>query len=70
MIAPSPFGRTTTRLLLISLSLLASLAHAAEPRPVLLTAERVWTGEGEAHMGWAVLVAQGRIQAVGPAAGK
>ncbi|GGE73827.1 hypothetical protein [Massilia psychrophila] len=56
--------------MLISLSLLASLAHAAEPRPVLLTAERVWTGEGEAHMGWAVLVAQGRIQAVGPAAGK
>ena len=37
MIAPSQFGRTTTRLLLISLSLLASLAHAVEPRPVLLT---------------------------------
>ena len=56
------------RALLMSLSLLASLAHAAEPRPVLLTADRVWTGEGEAHKGWAVLVAQGRIQAVGPAA--
>ena len=56
------------RALLMSLSLLTSLAHAAEPRPVLLTADRVWTGEGEAHTGWAVLVAQGRIQAVGPAA--
>jgi imidazolonepropionase-like amidohydrolase len=57
------------RVLLLSLSLLAQLAQAAEPRPVLLTAERVWTGEGQAHKGWAVLVAQGRIQAVGPAAG-
>ncbi|HEX9174514.1 MAG TPA: amidohydrolase family protein, partial [Telluria sp.] len=43
-------------------------AAAAEPRPVLLTAERVWTGEGAPHKGWAVLVSGGRIQAVGPAA--
>ena len=60
------------RSMLISLPLLAALAspaHAAEPRPLLLTAERVWTGEGEAHKGWAVLVARGRIAAVGPAAG-
>ena len=33
------------RALLMSLSLLASLAHAAEPRPVLLTADRVGTGD-------------------------
>jgi imidazolonepropionase-like amidohydrolase len=52
---------------LTTLALIAGAAHAADPRPVLLTAERVWTGEGEAHKGWAVLVAQGRIEAVGPA---
>jgi imidazolonepropionase-like amidohydrolase len=53
----------------LALTLLAAAAHAADPRPMLLTADRVWTGEGEAHKGWAVLVAQGRIQRVGPAAG-
>jgi imidazolonepropionase-like amidohydrolase len=37
------------------------------PGPVLITADRVWTGEGAPHRGWGVLVAQGRIQAVGPA---
>jgi imidazolonepropionase-like amidohydrolase len=42
-------------------------AAAADTRPVLLTAERVWTGEGAPHKGWAVLVSGGRIQAVGPA---
>jgi imidazolonepropionase-like amidohydrolase len=51
-----------------ALALIAGAVHAAGPRPVLLTADRVWTGEGAAHQGWAVLVAQGRIQAVGPAA--
>jgi imidazolonepropionase-like amidohydrolase len=51
-----------------ALALIAGAAQAAEPRPVLLSADRVWTGEGAAHQGWAVLVAQGRIQAVGPAA--
>lgn len=40
--------------------------QAGPPGPVLLTADRVWTGEGTPHMGWSVLVAQGRIQAVGP----
>ena len=33
---------------------------------VLLSAERVWTGEGAPHTGWGVLVARGRIQSVGP----
>jgi imidazolonepropionase-like amidohydrolase len=46
-------------------------AHAAPQVPpagvVLLTADKVWTGDGAPHAGWSVLVAQGRIQAVGPA---
>jgi imidazolonepropionase-like amidohydrolase len=60
------------KLALATLSALASLAlpgtaaHGAEGRPVLITAERVWTGEGTPHAGWSVLVAQGRIQGVGP----
>ena len=60
------------QLALTTLTLLACTATAtsaaAGPRPILLTAERVWTGEGAPHRGWAVLVAGGRIQAVGPAA--
>ena len=47
-------------------SLFATGAHAADPQPLLLTAERVWTGEGAAHKDWAVLIAKGRIEAVGP----
>src|SRR5437773_11141197 len=39
------------------------------PRDALLTPDRIWTGDGETQTGWAVLVAQGRIQAVGPVAG-
>jgi len=47
----------------------AAASYAAAPaHPLLLTAERVWTGEGPPQRGWAVLVAQGRIAAVGPAA--
>ena len=55
-----------------TLTLLACGAHAqqarqAEPqRPVLLSADRVWTGDGAPHAGWSVLVVQGRIQGVGP----
>lgn len=44
----------------------AQAAPKAPPRPVLVTAGQVWTGEGAPHAGWSVLVAQGRIQAVGP----
>jgi imidazolonepropionase-like amidohydrolase len=51
-----------------ALALIAATAQAADMRPVLLTADRVWTGDGAAHKGWAVLVAQGRIQAIGPVA--
>jgi imidazolonepropionase-like amidohydrolase len=52
---------------LAALSLLGAAAHGADPRPVLITADKVWTGEGAPHAGWSVLVAQGRIQAAGPA---
>lgn len=41
----------------------------APPRPVLLTADRVWTGAGAPHPGWSVLIENGRIAAVGPEAG-
>ncbi|MDB5754805.1 MAG: amidohydrolase, partial [Massilia sp.] len=61
--------RILATLALAIVTLLAGTVHAADARPVLLTAERVWTGEGAAHKGWAVLVSQGRIQAVGPASG-
>lgn len=36
---------------------------------VLLTPERVWTGEGAAHSGWSVLVVDGKVAAAGPSAG-
>ena len=55
----------------ILLLLLCSLpASAATPKgDWLLLPERVWTGNGDAaHSGWAVLVHDGAIAAVGPAA--
>jgi len=61
--------------LLVLLSLLFTcLASAQSPQPPakpawLLLPDRVWTGEGDAaHAGWAVLVRDGAIVAVGPAA--
>jgi imidazolonepropionase-like amidohydrolase len=66
--------RTWSKKLVLSLSVAGTLAGAAQAveapapqRPVLITADRVWTGDGAPHAGWSVLVAQGRIQAVGPA---
>ena len=61
--------RWTRKLALAALTLLAAAqaAHAAEPGTILLTADRVWTGEGPARAGWAVLVENGRIKEVGPA---
>lgn len=41
---------------------------ATLPHPALLSADRVWTGDGAPHPGWSVLVASGRIAAVRPAA--
>lgn len=55
-----------TALTLAVFSLSAAAAHAAEPRTLLLTADRVWTGDGQPHAGWAVLVSDGRIREVGP----
>lgn len=46
-----------------------AIAASATGTPVLLTPERVWTGEGAPHTGWAVLVVDGKIRAAGPAAG-
>ena len=65
--------RWTRKLALTALGLLAVTAQAAQavepaaPRNLLLTADRVWTGDGQARTGWAVLVADGRIREVGPA---
>ena len=56
----------TQKLALAAIALIATAAHAASPRPILLTADRVWTGDGAPRTGWAVLVANGRIDAVGP----
>ena len=48
------------------------VAHAAQPtaapKPtILLQPDRVWTGDGAPHTGWAVLVRNGEIAAVGDA---
>jgi imidazolonepropionase-like amidohydrolase len=71
--------QTWARTLALTISLLAGVTatatraadapvSAVSPRPVLLTPERVWTGDGAAHAGWSVLVEGGRIQAAGPSA--
>ena len=54
-------------LLTLLSTLLFCTAPAKAAPAILLSAERVWTGEGAPHAGWAVLVADGRIQSVGPA---
>ncbi len=60
--------RTWAPTLLLATSVFcAGLAHAGDRRPILLTPERVWTGDGAPQRGWAVLVANGRIEAAGPA---
>ncbi|WP_296002419.1 amidohydrolase family protein [Rugamonas sp.] len=67
--------RFRTCLLAMMPALFAAAATAAaaalatpDPAPVLLAPDRVWTGDGQAHAGWAVLVVYGKIEAVGPAA--
>ncbi|MTW13676.1 amidohydrolase family protein [Pseudoduganella eburnea] len=53
---------------LLAALLLCVGGSAFAARPVLLTPERVWTGEGAAHGGWSVLVADGKVAAAGPTA--
>jgi imidazolonepropionase-like amidohydrolase len=53
---------------LLAALLLCAGASAFAAAPVLLTPERVWTGEGAAHGGWSVLVVDGKVAAAGPTA--
>ena len=57
------------RRLLTALALILAPGLAAAAQPVLLKPARVWTAEnaGPPHEGWAVLVKDGKIAAVGPA---
>ncbi|WP_133478534.1 metal-dependent hydrolase family protein [Cognatilysobacter segetis] len=50
----------------LSMASLAAMPLSAET--LLLTPARVWTGEGVSHPNWVVLVRDGAIAAVGPAA--
>ncbi|MGO4552047.1 amidohydrolase family protein [Lysobacter sp. 2RAF19] len=52
---------------LLALSSLQTFAADAPKPAYLLQPDRVWTGEGAAHAGWAVLVRDGAIVAVGDA---
>jgi len=53
---------------LLAAFLLSFVSSVLAARPVLLTPERVWTGEGAAHGGWSVLVVDGKVAAAGPTA--
>jgi imidazolonepropionase-like amidohydrolase len=59
------------RRLLTALALILAPAAATAAQPILLKPARVWTAEdaGPPHEGWGVLVKDGKIAAVGPAAG-
>jgi imidazolonepropionase-like amidohydrolase len=58
------------RRLLTALALILAPGLASAAPPILLKPARVWTAEnaGPPHEGWAVLVKDGKIAAVGPAA--
>ncbi len=49
----------------LAVALLLGSAHAAD-HPLLLKADKVFTGDGATHAGWAVLVSGNRIAGVGP----
>jgi imidazolonepropionase-like amidohydrolase len=53
---------------LLAALLISMGASALAAPPVLLTPDRVWTGEGASHSGWSVLVADGKVTAAGPTA--
>jgi imidazolonepropionase-like amidohydrolase len=54
---------------LLAAFLLSFASSVLAAQPVLLTPERVWTGEGAPHSGWSVLVVDGKVAAAGPTAG-
>lgn len=54
---------------LLAAFLLAFASSVLAAKPVLLTPDRVWTGEGAPHSGWSVLVVDGKVAAAGPTAG-
>ena len=62
------FWCTVLRLGALLSALMLNSALAAAPSAILLTADRVWTGDGQIHRGWGVLISQGKIAAVGPIA--
>jgi imidazolonepropionase-like amidohydrolase len=68
LLLPGNAMRIRAKLLGILLLCLPALAAQAQ-QPVLLTPDRVWTGEGQSHQGWSVLVEHGKIVAAGPTAG-
>ena len=53
-------------LALVACALMTNGLQAAD-HPLLLKADRVFTGDGAAHAGWVVLVSANRITGVGPA---
>jgi len=59
---PITLSRTAAAVLV----LFSAAAQAAAPRPVLLIPDKVWTGEGQPHAGWSVLVVDGKIHSAGP----
>ncbi|GAB6197150.1 metal-dependent hydrolase family protein [Lysobacter xanthus] len=56
------------RLLCAVLSMASLAATPVSAETLLITPARVWTGDGPAHAGWSVLVRDGAVAAVGPAA--
>ncbi len=53
---------------LLAAFLLSFASTVLVARPMLLTPERVWTGDGAAQGGWSVLVVDGKVAAAGPTA--
>ncbi|MYM25850.1 amidohydrolase family protein [Duganella sp. FT135W] len=47
--------------------LIGIFSPAAQAADTLLSAARVWTGEGQPHANWSLLISGGKIVAVGPA---
>ena len=53
---------------LIVSAVLSAISSSAFCATTLISAERIWTGEGAVHSGWSVLVTDKRISAIGPTA--